>query len=144
VSTYLDSSFAVSLYSPDANYLNAFHLMQSTSDSLLISMLCELETLNAFRLRVFRKEATPQEADRSIRYFELDLDSGVLERQPVPVRSFSRANQVSIQYAAQLGVRTADLLHIAAALELGSTEFFSFDIQQRKLADAVGLTLNPI
>jgi predicted nucleic acid-binding protein len=39
--------------------------------------------------------------------------------------------------------RTADLLHVAAALELGASDFFSFDRQQRKMAEAAGLKLNP-
>ena len=45
---------------------------------------------------------------------------------------------------ARLGTRTADLLHVAAALELGSDWFYSFDRQQRKLAQAAKLNVQSI
>jgi hypothetical protein len=40
------------------------------------------------------------------------------------------------------GTRTADLLHVAAALELGVDWLYSFDLQQRKLAQTLRLKLN--
>ena len=40
------------------------------------------------------------------------------------------------------GTRTSDLLHVAAALELGVDCLYTFDKQQRKLAQAVRLKLN--
>ena len=46
------------------------------------------------------------------------------------------------QTTARLGTRTADLLHVAAALELGAECLYSFDQQQRKLARAVGLKVS--
>jgi predicted nucleic acid-binding protein len=55
---------------------------------------------------------------------------------------FERARQLSRQTTAKLGTRTADLLHVAAALELGADYFYSFDRQQRKLAQSVRLKLN--
>jgi predicted nucleic acid-binding protein len=36
-----------------------------------------------------------------------------------------------------------DILHVAAALKSGATEFLSFDGRQRKLAAAQGLTVGP-
>jgi predicted nucleic acid-binding protein len=41
-----------------------------------------------------------------------------------------------------MGTRTADLLHVAAALELGVDYLYSFDQQQRKLARTVRLKMN--
>ena len=55
---------------------------------------------------------------------------------------FERARQLSQETTAKLGTRTADLLHVAAALELGADFLYSFDQQQRKLAQAVRLKLN--
>ena len=142
--TYLDASFAVSLYSPDANFLHASKTIQATPSLLVVSDLCVMETTNSFYLRVFRKDATVAEAQRSQSEFERDLERGILLRQTMPDRSYARAQQLTLQYTAQLGTRGADVLHIAIALELGADAFFSFDIQQRKLASTVGLSLNPI
>jgi predicted nucleic acid-binding protein len=144
LSAYLDASFVVSLYGPDGNLQSAANAVNATASLLLVSELCEMEAANAFRLRVFRKEATPTEAQRSVESFDRDLIAGVMQRRALPRATFDRAHRLSIQQTAQLGIRGADLLHVAAALELGADAFFSFDIQQRKLATAVGLVLNPI
>jgi predicted nucleic acid-binding protein len=39
--------------------------------------------------------------------------------------------------------RSFDILHVAAALELGATKFWSFDDRQKRLAEEVGLRVNP-
>jgi predicted nucleic acid-binding protein len=144
VSTYLDTSFLVSLYSPDSNYRKASNLFPTAKLPILVSALCELEAANSFRLCILRKDVTLEEARLSNHYLELDLKTRILERRPLPNLAFERSHQISSQHAVQLGTRTADLLHVAAALEFGADEFFSFDLQQRKLAAAAGLTLNPI
>ena len=144
MSTYLDASFAVSLYCPDTNYRRALNVFGTASRPVFVSALCELEAINAIRLRVFRKDATPEEAQQSIRYFEMDLGTGVLERRSVLESSIVRAHQISAQHTIGLGTRGADVLHVATALELQAQAFFSFDLNQRKLAAALGLTLNSI
>lgn len=58
-------------------------------------------------------------------------------------RSFS-GHQLSRQITARLGTRTADLLHVAAAIELKADYLYSFDQQQRKLAQVVRLKTNRI
>ena len=141
---YLDTSFVVSLYSPDANSAAAARIQQTTTDTLLLSTLGELETLNALRLRVFRKEISTALAEASRNLFEGDLRDGVFQLRPLPESAFERARKLSKQSTAQLGTRTADLLHVAAALEFGATGFFSFDLQQRKMAQTAGLKLFPM
>ena len=41
------------------------------------------------------------------------------------------------------GHRVLDILHVAAALKSGATVFLSFDVRQRTLAAAEGLTAGP-
>jgi hypothetical protein len=74
--------------------------------------------------------------------FEKDLRDGILQLREISDPIFQRARQLSRQTTAKLGTRTAALLHVAAALELGVDCFYSFDQQQRKLAHAVRLKLN--
>ena len=139
---YLDTSFLVSLYSSDVNFDTAVRVMQASKGDRLITPLGELEVVNALGLRVFRKEVSAAQAQSSLDDFENDLRDGILQLRPLPEQVFERARQLSRQTTARLGTRTADLLHVAAALELGVDWLYSFDRQQRKLARAVRLKIN--
>ena len=139
---YLDTSFLVSLYSSDVNSDTAVRVMQASKGDRLITPLGELEVVNALGLRVFRKEVSAAQAQSSLDDFENDLRDGILQLRPLPEQVFERARQLSRQTTARLGTRTADLLHVAAALELGVDWLYSFDKQQRKLARAVRLKIN--
>ena len=139
---YGDTSFLISLYSPDANSAAASTTMQSSTGTHYITVFGELEVVNAMELRVFRKELTLAQAQSSLGNFEKDMRDGVFQLLPLSDPVFERARQLSRQTTARLGTRTADLLHVAAALELGADWLYTFDQQQRKLAQAVKLKLN--
>jgi predicted nucleic acid-binding protein len=139
---YADSSFLVSLYSADTNWSTATRAMQASTGECFVSTLGELEVVNAFGLRVFRKEVSAVQAQSSVIDFEKDLRDGILQLRGLSDSIFERARQLSRETTAKLGTRTADLLHVAAALELGADFLYSFDQQQRKLAQAVRLKLN--
>ncbi len=139
---YADPSFIVSLYSPDANTLAAARTMQGSSGDHFVTTFGELEIVNAMGLRVFRKEVSAAEAQASLMDFEKDLRNGVFQLRELSDLILERARKLSRQTTAKLGTRTADLLHVAAALELGVDCLYSFDQQQRKLAQALRLRLN--
>jgi predicted nucleic acid-binding protein len=139
---YVDTSFLISLYSPDSNSAQAAATMGSSRAEHLITSLGELEVVNALELRVFRRELTSLQAQASLKDFEKDLLAGVLRLRTLSDQVFESARRLSRQTTARLGTRTADLLHVAAALDLGVGYLYSFDQQQRKLANAVRLKLN--
>lgn len=141
---YLDTSFVVSLYSLDTNSATAATLLPTVDDKFLITTLVELETVNALGLRQFRKEITNRQARASLLNFDVTVRSRVFQLCALPEAAFQKARQLSRELTPRLGTRTADLLHVAAAVELGASGFFSFDLQQRKMAEAAGLRLNPI
>lgn len=116
--------------------------MQNSSGERFITVLGELEVRNAFELRVFRKELSVQQVRTSLRDFENDVGNGILLLRPLSEQMFERARELSRQTSARLGTRTADLLHVAAAMELDADYLYSFDQQQRKLARTQGLKLN--
>jgi predicted nucleic acid-binding protein len=139
---YADTSFLVSLYSPDPNSPAAIRTMQASTGDRIVTTLGELEVVNAIELRVFRKELSTTQAQSSLADFEKHLRDGVFQLRGLLDIYFERAHQLSRQTTAKLGTRTADLLHVASALELGADYLYSFDQQQRKLAKAVRLKLN--
>lgn len=142
MTTYVDTSFLVSLYSPDANSAAAGRDMSNSSGQCFITSLGELELANALELRIFRKEASVAEARNSWKAFEQDLQSHVFHLRVLSDQVFERARLLARQTTARLGTPTADLLHVAAALDLKADRLFSFDQQQRKLAQSVQLRVN--
>lgn len=129
----------------DANSAAAQTALHASADEMFVlTPLAELEVVNALCLRVFRKEATDAEARASSQAFENDLQRGVFLRSPIPDSAFERARRLSRQTTARKGTRTADLLHVAAALEFRATVLFTFDLRQRNLAADAGLALNPL
>ncbi len=139
---YADTSFLMSLYSPDANSAAAVRTMQGSTLDRFVSTFGELEVVNALGLRVYRKEISTAQAQSSWSDFEKDLRAGIFQLRQLPEQALERARQLSRQTTARLGTRTAELLHVAAALELGVDCLYSFDQQQRKLAQTVHLKLN--
>jgi predicted nucleic acid-binding protein len=139
---YADPSFIVSLYSPDANSAAAARTMQASSADRFLTTFGELEVVNAMGLRIFRKEVSPAQAQSSRLEFEKDLRDGVFRLRELTDPILERARQLSRQTTAKLGTRTADLLHVAAALELGVDCLYTFDLHQRKLAQTLRLKLN--
>ena len=139
---YADTSFLVSLYSLDANSVPAVRSMRASSGDRFVSVFGELEVANAMGLRVFRKEVSATQAQSSLNDFENDLRAGVFQLRPLTEQIFERAHQISRRTTTKLGTRTADLLHVAAALELSADYLYSFDQQQRKLAQSLRLKLN--
>jgi predicted nucleic acid-binding protein len=139
---YADASFLISLYSLDANSAIAGQTMRASSGERYVTVFGELEVVSALHLRVFRKEISGSQVQSSLSDFERDMRDGILLLRPLPEQVFERAGQLSRQTTARLGTRTADLLHVAAALELAADHLYSFDQQQRKLARAVGLKVN--
>jgi predicted nucleic acid-binding protein len=139
---YVDTSFLVSLYSPDANSAAAARAMQAFPADRFVTAFGELELVNALGLRLFRKEIAAAQAKSSWKDFESDLRDGVFHLRALTELAFERALRLSRQTTPRLGTRSADVLHVAAALELSVDRLYSFDERQRKLARAVRLKLN--
>lgn len=142
MSAYIDTSFLVSLFSPDSNSISAALTMQKAIGRNVISTLTELEFANAMQLRIFRREISVMQANSSVGLFEQDLRDGVFQLKGLPDAVFERARKLSLQNTAKFGTRTADLVHVAAAVELGADYLYTFDQQQKKLAQALKLGLN--
>jgi len=142
VKTYLDSSVLVSLYSLDANSAPAARLLENLKGERLISSYGQLEVTNALHLRVFRKELPSSQVQHALKIFEQDLRDGVFRLRALPEGVFERSARIARQTTPRLGTRTADLLHVAAALELGADYLYTFDDRQKKLAEALRLKTN--
>lgn len=117
---YPDSSFLISLYSLDVNSAEAAKAMSGIGGEFVITPLADFEVVNGLEQRVFRKEISVARAHMGRERFDEDVEAGLLRLVPLPARLFARAREISDRTTATLGTRTVDLLHVAAALELGA------------------------
>jgi predicted nucleic acid-binding protein len=139
---YADTSFLLALYSPDANSVAAAQTIRAFACEIYVTVLGELEVVTAMRLRVFRKELSEFQVQSSLDDFGKDMQTGILQLRPLPEQVFERADSISREATVRHGTRTADLLHVAAAIELGVDGLYSFDQRQLDLARSFGLTTN--
>lgn len=139
MSGYVDTSFLVSLYSPDRNSAKAARRMSDARLPLMLTPLGELELINALQLRVFRKEVARAEARAAYAAFHADVRGGILAMKPWPATVYAHALRLAQSWSAKLGTRTLDILHVASALALKADTFNTFDDRQKSIAQAAGL-----
>ena len=135
---YADTSFFVSLYLPDRHTTDVERRLRSRP-SLWMTPLHLAEWTHAIEQYVFRKAITRSEADRALERFQEHRAQNLWRVAALPDHAFTLCAQLAQRYAARIGVRTLDTLHVASALELGAERFWTFDARQAKLAVAAGL-----
>jgi predicted nucleic acid-binding protein len=139
LSTYPDSSFVVSLYVPDVHSPRARRQMKQ-NPRVWLTPFHQVECAHAFAQQVFQRRISAAEADRAYDTFESARRAGLWLEVVVPEAAFDLAVELARRHAAKLGCRTLDTLHVACALELGATKFWTFDQRQERLAKAAGLS----
>ena len=141
---YFDSAIIVKLYVQDASSLDAIRLVGVYVATYALTQWQALEVKKAIRLKAFRAEITAAEMNQSIAAFEQDLAPGRWERPAYTATSIEqKADELSAGHSPTLGCRTLDIIHVAAALVLGTAEFVTFDGRQGALAKKAGLTVKP-
>ena len=137
---YADSGLLCSLYAPDAHTRRAVARLAVVALPLPVTWLHQLELRNALRLLIFRHEIEATQRDAALNALLADIAAGVLVDAAPALDGITReAERLSASYSERLGTRSLDILHVASALVLGSSEFHTFDIRQGALAKAAGL-----
>jgi predicted nucleic acid-binding protein len=138
LTTYADSSFFVSLYLTDQHSLEARRRIAG-SPPLWLTPLHRAEWMHAVMQHVFQRRITVSEARQFCRHFETDRSVGLWREVRIPDAAWETCIDLARRHVAGIGARTLDTLHVACALELGATEFWTFDQRQAELAAAAGL-----
>ncbi len=140
MTAYADTGFLCSLYAPDTHSGRAASRMRRQALPLAYTWLHQLELRNAFRLRVFRREITPAQRNASLNTLLADVQAGILApASPLLAEVMIEAERLSALHSETLGTRSLDILHVAAALTLGLSQFLTFDTRQAALARNAGL-----
>jgi predicted nucleic acid-binding protein len=143
-----DTSFLCALYRTQENSARADHFMHGLSGSLQVSSLLLLEFRQSTRLQIRlhlndRSKGFPaRHGQQMLSDLQKDLNAGLLSMVSVDWAAVhQRAEALSSAHTLAAGHRLADILHVATALQLGATEFLTFDANQRRLAEAEGLVV---
>jgi predicted nucleic acid-binding protein len=144
VKTYFDTSLLLATYLPEPSTDAALSILHATPAPVPLSHLLELELRTAIRVKHGRGEASAGTMRGALQALESDLAKGLLARPDYDLETvYLRAEAISAKHAVATLARTADLWHVASALEAGCTAFASFDERQRQAAELCGLEVIP-
>jgi hypothetical protein len=88
---------------------------------------------------------TALDAANAISEIDRDVEAGNLcETGLVWPELLEAAEEIGSTHSAALGVRSLDLLHIAAAVSFGAKLFLTFDRRQQTAAKAAGLQVETL
>jgi predicted nucleic acid-binding protein len=135
---YADSSFLTSIYLLDVHTQEAVRRLAARPE-IWLTPFHEAEIAHAISQSVFRGSISARQANLAVRNLARDSDAGLWLQTDFPPAAYATAIQLARRYGARIGSRTLDSLHVACALELHATRFWTFDTRQAKLAKAAGL-----
>ena len=137
---YADPSALLKLYVHEPESAAMSRWRTRTTGALPITAHGRLEVINGICLAVFRGVLTDEARSDALNSFDEDLEEGRYTQTDILWRAtLRRASAISRTHTPVVGSRTLDVIHVAAALELGLPDFVTFDARQRQLARAVGL-----
>jgi predicted nucleic acid-binding protein len=141
---YLDTSALLKLYIREKGSELVQSRIASQDHPLPIWEIQKAELINALRLKVFWNEITLEQAEAQIALFENRLKRGLYAFPEIDRNSLMKCVFRLGAETPRLGCRTMDIFHVACALEIGASEFLSFDQRQNSLATHAGLNLTPL
>jgi len=142
MSYYYDTGLLLKLYTeePESDAVRKFCI--ESAEPIPFLALHYSECTSALHLKAFRGECSVAQANRALSDLAEDIRAGVLRSiNPDWQAIWERSAHLAQSYAAIIGNRTLDSLHVACALELGYGQFVSSDIRQSKLAEQLGLSV---
>lgn len=140
MSLYYDSGVIVKLYVREDLSDVVTRFVRRQGHAVVVNSLHEIEIRNALRLKRFRNEIDAGQLAASLGMIVADFVDRRLIRYAVNWRLvYDAAERLSAAAAATLGVRTIDLLHVAAALSRKADGLVSLDRRQCAAARQTGL-----
>jgi hypothetical protein len=137
---YADPSALLKLYVHESASAAMNAWRRRTSGPLPVTEHGRLEIVNGICLAGSRHAISGEAMRDALASFDEDWHEGRYVLADVLWRAtVRRAADISRTHTARLGVRTLDVLHVAAALELGLRTLVTFDERQMRLAAVVGL-----
>jgi len=137
---YIDSSVLVKLYYPEPESKQFSEWIIKQKQPILFTQFHELEMVNAFALKVFRKEILKESFNAFHRIIKKDKAAGILEFvNPDWSEVLQEAIKISKRNSSVIGTRSLGIIHIASADILNCDTFLTNDNRQLSAALAIGL-----
>ena len=152
---YADTSFLLRLLVRDQDTEDAIAAHRKLGrPNLVFTPFHEVEAANALRIRTFMashgtgattKRRALRDETEALRRLQSAVTTGRFQTTSMPWdAACARARSLSESHCHRLGVRSFDLLHVAAAVELLAREFITCDLRQAALAKAAGLKVHVV
>jgi len=144
MSATADSSLIVALYLAEADSARADATCASLPPPILLTDWQRVEIANAFQRAVKNGRITDAQAAQLWQDFSTDISAGRFQIIAVDHAAvLTRTLALTQKHTATTGTRSLDLIHIASALEMNTSDFLSFDYRQRQAGTAEGLNVLP-
>jgi predicted nucleic acid-binding protein len=140
VATYCDSSVFIALYLPDRHAPDLMRLVSDFRPRFLVTPLHKAEWGHAVFERVSKGELTSADAQQVLARFERDSTRRWREAE-MPEGAMERSMELARRFAKTYGTTSADAMHVACALGLRASQFWTVDKQCADLATAAGLAV---
>lgn len=138
--TFFDSGALIKIYVDEDASKRVVSLVENCSQ-IPFTPLIELEIRNTLRAMQGRNLLTAKGLVERLRWLDSDVEEGRLVRIfPDLQRIHDIADELSARHTPRILCRALDILHVSAAIYLGTTVFVTGDARQFRLATAAGLT----
>ncbi|MBL9115852.1 MAG: PIN domain-containing protein [Verrucomicrobiaceae bacterium] len=142
--TITDASFLVSFFGNDECTTKASRWWIKADVILTASRLVIFEAENSMRTLHLEGKCTVDECLWAVGKMKRAIGEGLIEvRDPMTKRLYPSATRLSKYHSESKRFGAMDILHVAAALDLGARQLVTFDARQRELAEAEGLMVAP-
>jgi predicted nucleic acid-binding protein len=141
---YLDTSAFIKLYLEEEGSAQVHRLVTSQFDPLPVWHVLELEFHNALRFKVFLADMSAADAGRLLDLYQDRKRNGLYHTPSMdPIALHELALHMTLR-TPQIGCRSLDILHVAAAHLLAAERFITADSRQAGLAQAEGIAVESV
>ena len=139
---YWDTSCVLALYAPEEISSQAVELASLENGPIHSSAILEFEMTFAVHAKEARGEIPSGSSGRVLSQFQTDLQRGHFLLVPLGIDIKACTKDIAartLQAQPPVFLRTLDGIHIATALELGSSELITADVKMAAAATLLGI-----
>ncbi|MFP4563512.1 MAG: type II toxin-antitoxin system VapC family toxin [Spirochaetia bacterium] len=136
---YLDTSALIKLYIIEDGSVLINTIVSDNAAPLPIWDLHIIEFHNALKLKVFRDELNEKEALHLSLLFKERKKAKIYYTPELDREDHTELCISYTAFTAEIGCRSLDIMHVAAASIFRADRFLTFDVKQAELADKAGL-----